>query len=562
MERPELEETNSTVVFKLQNIKDVHYETALSADYGLKGNRKTIVNMFFFGLFILIVGWINYINLSTAQKFNSALSTGVQKIIGARKTDISIQCIFETSITYLIAILLSLGIYYFIKNPFFNRMGIPLNNAYLNPFEFTGIFLLVIGIAWATSVIYYSITTWRINPFISNAHLKIGLVRRYLIIGQLALTVIFISVTLLVNRQLQFMQKSDLGAEFSKVVMLSGPTSFNGEEGYPGIDIPKITQFRNFRNALKNNHKFISATASYDPIGRESRFANVRYGVVGEETNPTEPFYRYNVDNEFVKTYQLRLLAGRELPLSEEQYRRFAIINEEGMNLLGFKSPEEAIGKLIRRGNTSLEVCGVIANYHHEGLQKKISPMVFEYDHPSEFGYYAVRINTQNMQEAIAELEDTWKRYYPRDPFNYFFLDSYYNQQYLSEERQSSFFTLLALVSLLISCLGLYGMIRFFITNKIKEVGIRKVNGAGILSVVYLLNRNIVVWLIIAITIAIPVSYFLMQKWLENFAYKTTLSWWIFALAGVLALGIALLTVSFQSWKAAVRNPIESLRYE
>ncbi len=560
--RPTLKQEGRKVLFHLQALKDVHFETDLKNDYGPKTNRKTIINLLLFSLFVLVSGWINYINLTTAQAMRNAHSTGIQRIIGAEKRDLILKSAIETFFTYSVSFVLGYGLFFVVRTPFANMLNLSISTAYTNFSQAIVYSVAVFIVGYLLTFAYSAAVALKINPAFSQTFFKKGKVRTSLIVIQLTFTVLFLSVTLIVNRQISFMQHYKLNVGLNKVVLLSGPTSFNGEENYTNIDIPKIERFRLFREALRMNGVADAGTAVYDPIGMESRHNNNRYTAI-EGTDPGDvAFYRYGVDNEFVKTYNLKLLAGKPFPDNKGQYRAVAIINEMAMKQLGYNEPEALIGKKIFRGSSGFEVCGVVKDYHHEGLQKSLYPMVFEYDHPSEFGYYAFRLAAGDVQQQVSKIEKLWKQYYPRDPFNLIFQDEYYNRQYQSEVRMSKVFTLIALVSVMLCCLGLYGMLTFFIARKVKEVGIRKVNGASVTSILVFLNRNMMAWVALAGLIAIPIVFYLMNRWLQNFAYRTELSWWIFALTGLLALGIALLTVSWQSWRAATRNPVESLRYE
>jgi putative ABC transport system permease protein len=291
-----------------------------------------------------------------------------------------------------------------------------------------------------------------------------------------------------------------------------------------------------------------------------TEFHNPDKGVL-----PGTLFFENNADDGFLNTYKLNLLAGRNFYPDPRQNYRNIIINETARTQLGFDNPEEAIGRWIfRRGNdtTRYTIVGVVADFHNEGLQKPIYPIVWNNNYPREFGYYAIRVNTQNVQQTINQLQAVWDRHFTKDKFDYVFADEQFNKQYTSESRYSNFYVWLTILSIAISTIGLYGLILFYLGKRNKEIGLRKVNGATVFQVVFLLNKNFLAWVGIAFLIACPVAWYAMSNWLKNFAFKTSLAWWIFALAGLVILGIAVLTVSWQSWRAATRNPVEALRYE
>ena len=298
--------------------------------------------------------------------------------------------------------------------------------------------------------------------------------------------------------------------------------------------------------------------------GQEPGYGFREFTNPSKGKSPDTRVFENNVGAGFIEVYGLKLLAGIDFTESQTQNRRSVILNESTRKLLGFSSPEEAIGKeIFRRGEAdALKVVGVVADFHHEGLHKAIYPIVWNNQYPSEFGYFSALVNTKNTQETLAQMRRVWERHYPKDNFDYVFANEQFNRQYESDSRFSKLYVWLTLLSIVIASTGLYGLILFYLEKRKKEISLRKVNGATISQVIAMINFNFVKWVAIAFVVATPAAYYIMQRWLENFAYKTELSWWIFALAGALALGIALLTVSFQSWKAATRNPVEALRYE
>lgn len=559
---PGLTAQNATVSFNLLPLDQIHTTTSLKGDVGRKVKKSDIRNIHFFGIFLLIVAWINYVNISAAQSMKREVSLGFRRLIGASKRHLFVQTLFENLLFNAIALALALTLIALIKPTLSGYLGIPLSKAYLNHLELA---LIVFGIligGVALSSIYLLTSIVRINPFFRKSNLKEGVANRGLVIAQLVVTIVFISSSILIYKQLRFMQTSNLGIELERIAVLSGPTTFNAEDNYQDVDFPKIHRFNDFRAATLRDPSFVSGTATNDVPGYEPRSNNATFTRPDAETQTNARFYTLLADNDFVETMGLKLLAGNSFPKDPSYYQRLAIINKEALIPLGFKNPEEAVGKIIRRWSRELVICGVVDNYHHEGLHKNIYSIVIEYEHPSEFGYYYFKLRSGNISESLAFLEKTWKNYYPGDPYNCFFLDAFYNRQYESERQVAKFNIAIAVVSLLISCLGLYGIVAFFIVRKTTEIGIRKVNGASPARIVLMLVRNILLWIAIAFLIALPIAKIILNRWLENFAFKTDLSWWIFALAGLSAMGIALLTISFQSYKAARRNPVECLRYE
>jgi putative ABC transport system permease protein len=235
-------------------------------------------------------------------------------------------------------------------------------------------------------------------------------------------------------------------------------------------------------------------------------------------------------------------------------------LNESALAYFGFENIESTVGKILRSGSQEVSIKGIINDFNQQSLKEKPAPIAF-FNQPVN-KYYTIKVNMTGIEQLISELKKIWIAHYPGNPFNYFFLDDFYNEQYRADQRFSGLFLVSSMLAIIIACLGLSGLSAYSITRRTKEIGIRKSTGARIVQVMILLNSDFVKRIMIAIIIAAPVGWFVMDRWLQNFAYRTELSWWIFALAGIIALGIALLTVSWQSWKAAKRNPVETLRYE
>ena len=264
--------------------------------------------------------------------------------------------------------------------------------------------------------------------------------------------------------------------------------------------------------------------------------------------------------------FQLKFVAGENYSAKKDNGN--AVVNRKLTELLGFMDPSKALGERFKygRGNFEFAIVGVVEDFHAQSLQQNMENVIFS-NFSRNNKEMAVKINPataslSGLKEAVERIQSEWQNTFPDVIFNYNFLDEQIAGLYNEEQRTTRLVQLFAIIAIIIGCLGLFGLISYVTSVKIKEIGIRKVNGAKISEILTMLNKDFIKWVVIAFVIAVPIAYYAMNKWLENFAYKTTLSWWIFALAGLLALGIALLTVSWQSWRAATRNPVEALRYE
>ncbi len=549
---------NRTASFSLQPLQNLHYIQGIEGEMGANTNYSSLVNLVLVALFTLFIAWINYVNLSTAHAQTRSLQIGMRKLIGASNLHVWYQSLAESIILNIVALIISFIIYLIFKNSFADIFNIPLKQAYIPPGNIILILLAIVIVGILFSSIYYAIYLVRMNYKIQQNKTSGGSIKQGLVMIQMALSIVFLISTIVVYKQISFMKEKDLGIELDGVIICTGPASLNP-------DPQKRQKYQAFKNEILRYAGFESATFNLFVPGIEppglghSEFHNPLKGVVSGTL-----FYENNADEGLINTYKIRLLAGNNFDLTPEQNLNEVIINESALTRLGFTNPEDAIGRWIfrNRDTTRLEIIGVVADFHNEGLQKPIYPIVWNNYYPREFGYFAIRVNTKNIQQTVAQLQNVWDQHYTKDKLDFVFADQQFNGQYESESRYSKFYVWLTFLSITIATIGLYGLIIFYLGKRIKEIGLRKVNGASTAEIVTMLNKDFLSWVIVAFVVACPVAWFAMKNWLGNFAYKTGLNWWIFALAGILVFGIALLTVSFQSFKAANKNPVEVLRYE
>jgi putative ABC transport system permease protein len=266
------------------------------------------------------------------------------------------------------------------------------------------------------------------------------------------------------------------------------------------------------------------------------------------------------VDNQYFDTYDLTFVAGENFGSAIREESNNIIINESALPYFGFEDVANTVGDILRSGKQMVTVKGIIKDLNQQSLQELPGPMAF-INQPANL-FYTIKAGMADTRKLISELEEIWTSHYPGNPFHYFFLEDFYNEQYRAEQRFSGLFLASSLLAIIIACLGLLGLSIYTIARRTREIGIRKAHGAGIYQVMVLLNKDFVIWVIIGFVLACPVAWFAMNKWLQNFAYRTELSWWVLAVAGAMAILIALVTVSWQSWRAASTNPAETLRYE
>ena len=553
-----LAEDKRNAKYSLQPLKNLHFIQGIEGEMGAITNYSSLINLIVIAVITLFIAWINYVNLSVAHAQSRSVQIRTRKLIGASDFHLWHQSLAESSILNIAALIISFLLYLIFLNSVASVFNIPVDRASIPVGYVILISVLTVSGGIFFSGMFHGIELTRIKILPDQKHVGGGKLKSGLVVVQMALSILFLISTLMVYKQISFMKNKDLGVALNDVVVLTGPASLNADGN-------KRQRYEGFRSDLQSQTSVEGVTFNQFVPGQEPGFGFREFNNPMQGKSPENQILENNAGRGFIKTYGLKLLAGNDFSENEAQNLNRVILNEMSSQLLGFESPEDAIGKeIFRKGNntTPLKIAGVVADFHHEGLHKAIYPIIWNNQFPSEFGYFSVRINTQNLQETLSRLQATWTRHYPKDNFDFVLANEQFNRQYESDSRFSKLYVWLTLLSIGIATIGLYGLILFYLEKRKKEISLRKVNGANIGQIIHLINLTFIKWVVIAFVIAIPVAYYAMHKWLENFAYKTDLSWWIFALSGLLTLGIALFTVSWQSFKAASKNPVEVLRYE
>jgi putative ABC transport system permease protein len=353
------------------------------------------------------------------------------------------------------------------------------------------------------------------------------------------------------------MRNKYLGANINQIIFLK--TAVGGENSYSAAT--------NFKDMLKTLPGIIGAAMSASVPGKD--YSNASSGVRKYGSNPedgTQGFY-IDVDENYFKLFEIPLAAGRYFT-RESRCNGEIILNEEAVKVYGFKNPEDAINKKLvfdGFGGQSIEIVGVTKNYHQMSLKSSLQPVVFNPVNASDMNrtkYYSVKIDSRNIKGTIEQIRAKWNEIFPNQPFEYNFLDEVFNAQYKADQQFGKVFGLFTFLAIVISCLGLFGLASYTNLQRTKEIGIRKVVGASLQNILVMLVKDFTKWVLLANLIAWPIAYYFMNKWLQDFAYRIEISWWIFVLSGGIALVVALVTVSFQAIKAAIADPVEALRYE
>ncbi|MVM35637.1 FtsX-like permease family protein [Spirosoma sp. HMF4905] len=540
----------------LQPLPDIHLFSNLNQEAEANGNGQSVAVLSVIALFILVIAWINYINLATARAMDRAKEVGIRKVAGAERAQLISQFLIESVLPNLLAVALALIIVQASAPYFSDLTGNPLSlNQWLQHDLWLPAFGIFLG-GTLLSGLYPALLLSGFQPITALkgklSHLTSGLsLRQSLIVFQFAASIILMVGTLTVYRQLRFMQEQDLGFSSAQKLIVRGVLAPDSTYG------AKVDAFQ--QELLKARFVEKTTTSTHIP-GMEILWANSARRVDRADA-VDNTLYNTAIDDHFLEAYAIRLLAGRNFNRAFGTDRTNALLNETAVKLLGFSSPSDALGKFIGTGDT-LQIVGVVKDFHQQGLQKGHWPMLLRF-RPDAAQFFSLQLaSTRNLTQRLASIQAQYERIFPGNPFEYFFLDDFFNKQYKAEQRFGRVSGLFASLAIFIACLGLFALATFIAKQRTKEMGIRKVLGASVPSLIGLLTKDFLKLIIIAIGIATPLAWYAMSRWLVDFAYHIAVPWWAFVVAGVGAIGLALVTVSLQSIRAALLNPVKSLRSE
>jgi putative ABC transport system permease protein len=511
-------------------------------------------------LTIMAIAWLNFINIGIGNVLKNKMAFSVKKVLGASSRRIWTELFMKTFILNFLALFIAVNLF-FVLNSIVKGTGILQSIILPLSWQF-GFWAFIFGVqiigAFLVSLVLYGlISRQKLANALSNRS-KSGKQNHSpwitLFVLQFGASIVLICFALLSGKQVKELISMDKGIETSEVLAIRSPYYSIGNN----IDSDrKIFE----QEALKIPGITSVTSASYIPGSTISSQMPTRLAGRNEEANIScsMNFVGYN----YIPLFGHKLLAGRNFSEEFPTDATGIIINETLAKAYGFNNPDEAVGKEIywESRNANRHIIGVMADFHHQSADMPVEPTMFQFWDLAN-GYCLLKISATNSMEKIKALEKLWINIHRSNAFDFLWIDMHYQKQFDKWVQLSQTVKVLSFIAILIACIGLFGLSSMLLDKRTKEIGIRKVNGARISEVMVMLNRNFVKWVAIAFAIATPIAYYAMNKWLENFACKTTLSWWIFALAGMVTLGITILTVSWQSWKTATRNPVEALRYE
>ncbi len=522
----------------LQPLSDIYWNKEIK-DYSGHANTPLFFLIISVAVILILIAGINYVNISLSSLQSELKIVGIFKVHGAKNSGIAKYYSYRVFVILVISFILALMLAYAML-PYANELLnakfsllILTNMEYLLPF--IGLLILVTILIGIYPVITFS----RINPLNlfqrkMLGNLKLSNFSKILLVFQFIATIMLIISVIFIFKQLKFMKNTDYGFDMNYLI--------KQDFHYSIKDKSIIDSYS--KELIENPNIYKVSHSTGIPLGI--------YSWSGQKVNGNKvEFLEMECDTGFINLFKLKILEGRNFLPSDENS---CIISKKLSQDCGFKNPlNENIG--------NRKIIGVVDDMHAEPLHNKIKGLriCLLKDKPSNI---SIRINSKDLTRTLEFMKTRWERYFPNYPFNYYFYDEIIAEKYNKEQKLSKSISIIASMAMLLCCLGLLGLVFNMVENRTKEIGIRKINGAKTIQIIMMLNKDLLKWVAIAFIIACPIAWYAMNKWLENFAYKTELSWWIFALAGLLAFVVALLTVSWQSWRAAARNPVEALRYE
>ena len=536
-------------------LRDIYLYSNFNQEAEVNGNGQSVAFLFLIAFLIIGIAWINYINLATARSLERAREVGIRKVAGAIRKNLIIQFMVESFMLNLVALVVA-GIIVFLLTPWFNHLTGTTGVAGFISSKYWMLFLIMFVGGSVLSGLYPAFVLSGFKPVSVLKGLFKNtasgyLLRKGLIIMQFATSVVLIAGTIIVFQQVNYMRNQSLGVNINQTLVVDGAQSLP-DSLYQNV-------FQPFKTALLQLPGVQTASSSTSVMGKEIYWTNGSKKLTAEAKNVT--LYNIGVDYDFLPSFDLQLKAGRNFSKDFPTDEKGVLLNESAAKLLGFEDFNKAINEKFFSAGDTVTLVGIVNNYHHQGLQKAIDPMIFRL-RPNARQAYSLKIKTSNVPATIAAVQKTWNKFFPADPFNYYFLDDLFDQQYKADQSFGKIFGLFAFLAIIIACFGLLGLSAYNVLQRTKEIGIRKVLGASVQNVLYILSKDFITLVLIAFVIAVPVTWFIMHSWLQDFAYRISIQIWVFAIAGVLAILIALLTIGIQALKAAVANPVKSLRTE
>jgi putative ABC transport system permease protein len=553
----EMKRDNAGMVFHLQPISDIHLDSDFIGEFKANGDRSTTYFLLIVAILILVIAWINYVNLSTAKSIERAREVGVRKVMGGFRTQLVQQFLFESLLLNTLAVSIAV-VSVFILTPWFSELTGRELNYELFKEQLFWIWLAVLIVAGALlSGIYPAFVLSAYRPVevlkgrFKNTNQGVFF-RKGMVVTQFIASITLIVGTFTVYRQITHMRNQKLGINIDQTLILRSPNI---------VDSTYNQKYEVFKQKLNEYSEVVAVSASSSIPGEQPGWNAGGIRRLSQREDEANQYRVVQMDHDFIQSYGLEVVAGRPFQNGSPKEEKTVMMNESAAKLMGFEKFEDAIEDHINFWGDTFRIVGVVKNFRQESSKKAFDPLIFRYS-SAPGGFYSIKFNTKNVSESLSKFEADWKEYFPGNPFNFFFLDDHYNKQYKADQQFGEVFGLFSALAIFIACLGLFGLSSLTAIQRTKEIGVRKVLGASVPGIISLMSKDYLILMGIAMVMAVPLAWWAMNSWLESFANRIALSWWIFALPSIAVIGIALLTISIHTLKAARTNPVKSLRYE
>ncbi len=553
----QMKEFNADMIFHLQPVSSIHLDSDFIGEFKPNGNMQSVYFLTVVAVLILIIAWINYINLSTAKSIERAREVGVRKVMGSFRVQLIQQFLTESFFLNVVAVALSVVFAFLLTGWFSGLTGRELGYSL---FQLPAFWLILLAITLSGALLSGLYPAFVLSSFrpvevlkgkFKNSDRGVWL-RKGMVITQFVASITLMVGTFTVYRQIKFMRDQKLGVDIDQTVVINSPSV---------TDSTYKHKFGVFKQKISQYSEVASVCASTTVPGGPSDWNAGGIRRLSQRTDEQKQYRIIMMDGSFIKGYGLQMAAGREFSDATIQEYKNVILNESATKLMGFAKAEDAINDKIFFWGDTFKIVGVVKNYHQESLKKTYDPLIFRYGEAPN-GYYSVKFNTRQVKESMAMFETIWKEVFPGNPFHYFFLDDHYNKQYQADQQFGNIFGIFSGLAIFIACLGLFGLSSLTALQRTKEIGIRKVLGASLPGILQLISKDYVILIGAAIVLSVPLAAWIMNSWLQDFATRIPLSWWIFAVPSLTVIAIALVTVSVHTLKAAMTDPVKSLRYE
>ncbi len=548
------------IELKMQPLTDIHLTSHFMQEYEINGSRTSVNVLMIVAVFIIFMAWINYVNLSTSRSLTRAREVGLRKVVGASRFQLIYQFFYETFIIYALAVMLAL-ILINVFLPYFSRItGTPVGDGLWETswFWLSLLALFLAGIVLSGSYPVVAVSAYRpvvvIRGDLGSKPKGMNL-RKALVVFQFVIALVLITATFSVYRQIVFMKNQDLGFDMEQTLVVSIPRV--RDESFK----ESVTSFKQELLRQSQIRKLCVVT---EVPGRQIIWDNGGIRRAGEDTAKGKNYQIVGVDYDFVNVFNLRIIQGRNFSKDFPDDKNALVLNETAVKTMGFNSNEEAIGELVDYWGELYPIIGVLADYHQQSLKVAFEPHLYRlypYGRPP-WGRFAIKIDAQNVKETIPMIGRYYEQFFPGNPFEFFFLDDYFNQQYVSDELFGRVIGIFSFLAVFVTCLGIFGMTSFMAIQRTKEIGMRKVLGASTGSILRLLMKEFLGLIGVSLFIAWPLAFWGIQKWLNAFANRMSWNFLLFLMPLVIVLTITTVTMSSTIIKSALANPVDSIRQE